>query len=104
MIDSSFIHSDINTPPLWSSFRPGTLLDFRSQDLAEQLTLLDSELFYKIEVKILPVSPIYLTYLSHLTVSHLSVSSNCLTYLSHLSSFQRCCCGLRSRMRRRVRT
>ncbi|XP_070819706.1 rap guanine nucleotide exchange factor 1-like [Chaetodon trifascialis] len=30
--------------------RPGTLLDFRSQDLAEQLTLLDSELFYKIEL------------------------------------------------------
>ncbi|KAL6115044.1 uncharacterized protein ACO6RY_05672 [Pungitius sinensis] len=30
--------------------RPGTLLDFRSQDLAEQLTLLDSELFCKIEL------------------------------------------------------
>ncbi|XP_036955476.1 rap guanine nucleotide exchange factor 1-like isoform X1 [Acanthopagrus latus] len=30
--------------------RPGTLLDFRSQDLAEQLTLMDSELFYKIEL------------------------------------------------------
>nr|XP_046242395.1 rap guanine nucleotide exchange factor 1-like [Scatophagus argus] len=30
--------------------RPGTLLDFRSLDLAEQLTLLDSELFYKIEL------------------------------------------------------
>ncbi|KAM7390944.1 hypothetical protein PAMP_021672 [Pampus punctatissimus] len=30
--------------------RPGTLLDFKSQDLAEQLTLLDSELFYKIEL------------------------------------------------------
>ncbi|XP_013883598.1 rap guanine nucleotide exchange factor 1 [Austrofundulus limnaeus] len=30
--------------------RPGTLLDFRSQDLAEQLTLLDSQLFYKIEL------------------------------------------------------
>nr|XP_015815948.2 rap guanine nucleotide exchange factor 1 [Nothobranchius furzeri] len=30
--------------------RPGTLLDFRSQDLAEQLTLLDSELFHKIEL------------------------------------------------------
>ncbi|KAM9360729.1 rap guanine nucleotide exchange factor 1-like [Symphorus nematophorus] len=30
--------------------RPGTLLDFRSQDLAEQLTLLDSELFYKIDL------------------------------------------------------
>ncbi|XP_017292094.1 rap guanine nucleotide exchange factor 1 [Kryptolebias marmoratus] len=30
--------------------RPGTLLDFRSQDLAEQLTLLDSNLFYKIEL------------------------------------------------------
>ncbi|XP_042278118.1 rap guanine nucleotide exchange factor 1-like isoform X2 [Thunnus maccoyii] len=30
--------------------RPGTLLDFRSQDLAEQLTLLDSELFRKLEL------------------------------------------------------
>ncbi|XP_070759837.1 rap guanine nucleotide exchange factor 1-like [Enoplosus armatus] len=30
--------------------RPGTLLDFKSQDLAEQLTLLDSELFCKIEL------------------------------------------------------
>ncbi|XP_023199598.1 rap guanine nucleotide exchange factor 1 isoform X1 [Xiphophorus maculatus] len=30
--------------------RPGTLLDFRSQDLAEQLTLLDSDLFCKIQL------------------------------------------------------
>ncbi|XP_072243223.1 rap guanine nucleotide exchange factor 1-like [Leuresthes tenuis] len=30
--------------------RPGTLLDFRSVDLAEQLTLLDSELFCKVEL------------------------------------------------------
>ncbi|MED6233734.1 Rap guanine nucleotide exchange factor 1 [Ataeniobius toweri] len=30
--------------------RPGTLLDFRSQDLAEQLTLMDSDLFCKIEL------------------------------------------------------
>ncbi|XP_060894170.1 rap guanine nucleotide exchange factor 1-like [Labrus mixtus] len=30
--------------------RPGTLSDFRSQDLAEQLTLMDAELFYKIEL------------------------------------------------------
>ncbi|XP_033999296.1 rap guanine nucleotide exchange factor 1-like [Trematomus bernacchii] len=30
--------------------RPGTLLDFRSQDLAEQLTLLDSELYSRIEL------------------------------------------------------
>ncbi|XP_074527406.1 rap guanine nucleotide exchange factor 1-like [Halichoeres trimaculatus] len=30
--------------------RPGTLLDFKSQDLAEQFTLLDSELFCKIEL------------------------------------------------------
>ncbi|KAM3867582.1 rap guanine nucleotide exchange factor 1-like [Diretmus argenteus] len=30
--------------------RPGTLHDFRSQDVAEQLTLMDSELFYKIEL------------------------------------------------------
>ncbi|XP_054895099.1 rap guanine nucleotide exchange factor 1 [Poeciliopsis prolifica] len=32
------------------SARPGTLLDFRSQDLAEQLTLLDSDLFCKIQL------------------------------------------------------
>ncbi|KAM9393345.1 rap guanine nucleotide exchange factor 1 [Pholidichthys leucotaenia] len=32
------------------SARPGTLLDFRSQDLAEQLTLMDSVLFCKIEL------------------------------------------------------
>ncbi|CAN9512822.1 unnamed protein product [Ophioblennius macclurei] len=30
--------------------RPGTLLDFRSQDLAEQMTLLDSALFHKIQL------------------------------------------------------
>uniref|UniRef100_A0A8C7ZC42 CRK SH3-binding GNRP n=1 Tax=Oryzias sinensis TaxID=183150 RepID=A0A8C7ZC42_9TELE len=30
--------------------RPGTLLDYRSQDLAEQLTLLDSQLFFRIEL------------------------------------------------------
>lgn len=30
--------------------RPGTLHDFHSHEIAEQLTLLDAELFYKIEV------------------------------------------------------
>ncbi|KAG9354217.1 hypothetical protein JZ751_012341 [Albula glossodonta] len=30
--------------------RPGTLHDFRSHEIADQLTLLDAELFYKIEV------------------------------------------------------
>ncbi|KAG7269005.1 hypothetical protein CRUP_033497 [Coryphaenoides rupestris] len=30
--------------------RPGSLLDFKSQDIAEQLTLMDSKLFYKIEL------------------------------------------------------
>lgn len=30
--------------------RPGTLHDFHSHEIAEQLTLLDSELFYKIEI------------------------------------------------------
>lgn len=32
------------------SSRPGTLHDFHSHEIAEQLTLLDAELFYKIEV------------------------------------------------------
>ncbi|CAL8343706.1 unnamed protein product [Lota lota] len=30
--------------------RPGSLLDFKSQDVAEQLTFMDSKLFYKIEL------------------------------------------------------
>ncbi|KAK5619997.1 hypothetical protein CRENBAI_003707 [Crenichthys baileyi] len=51
--------------------RPGTLLDFRSQDLAEQLTLMDSDLFCKIEVQICLSLPVTLP---HLSVSHLSVS------------------------------
>ena len=33
------------------SYRPGTLHDFHSHEIAEQLTLLDAELFYKIEVQ-----------------------------------------------------
>lgn len=33
------------------SSRPGTLHDFHSHEIAEQLTLLDAELFYKIEVR-----------------------------------------------------
>ncbi|XP_053710773.1 rap guanine nucleotide exchange factor 1b isoform X10 [Synchiropus splendidus] len=32
------------------SARPGTLHDFRSHEVADQLTLLDAELFYKIEI------------------------------------------------------
>uniref|UniRef100_A0A3Q2D3J0 CRK SH3-binding GNRP n=1 Tax=Cyprinodon variegatus TaxID=28743 RepID=A0A3Q2D3J0_CYPVA len=32
------------------SARPGTLHDFRSHEIADQLTLLDAELFYKIEI------------------------------------------------------
>lgn len=37
----------------WSACpnRPGTLHDFRSHEIADQLTLLDAELFYKIEVQ-----------------------------------------------------
>lgn len=34
------------------SSRPGTLHDFHSHEIAEQLTLLDAELFYKIEVRV----------------------------------------------------
>uniref|UniRef100_A0A3P8VES0 CRK SH3-binding GNRP n=2 Tax=Cynoglossus semilaevis TaxID=244447 RepID=A0A3P8VES0_CYNSE len=44
--------STLSTCPLAArgvTARPKTLLDFRSQDLAEQLTLMDSQLFYKIE-------------------------------------------------------
>uniref|UniRef100_A0A8C2HXI3 Rap guanine nucleotide exchange factor (GEF) 1a n=1 Tax=Cyprinus carpio TaxID=7962 RepID=A0A8C2HXI3_CYPCA len=33
--------------------RPGTLHDFRSHEIADQLTLLDAELFYKIEARLL---------------------------------------------------
>lgn len=47
-------------------------MDFKSQDLAEQLTLLDSELFYKIQVS---VSPMCVTLCVFLPVAHLSVSS-----------------------------
>ncbi|XP_033979170.1 rap guanine nucleotide exchange factor 1b isoform X4 [Trematomus bernacchii] len=36
------------------SARPGTLHDFRSHEIADQLTLLDAELFYKIEVLEIP--------------------------------------------------
>ena len=38
------------TPLVHLSSRPGTLHDFHSHEIAEQLTLLDAELFYKIEV------------------------------------------------------
>ncbi|XP_038230574.1 rap guanine nucleotide exchange factor 1 isoform X1 [Dermochelys coriacea] len=34
----------------WVAARPGTLHDFHSLEIAEQLTLLDAELFYKIEI------------------------------------------------------
>ncbi|XP_042334393.1 rap guanine nucleotide exchange factor 1 isoform X7 [Sceloporus undulatus] len=34
----------------WVAARPGTLHDFHSHEIAEQLTLLDAELFYKIEI------------------------------------------------------
>ncbi|KAG8142007.1 hypothetical protein E2320_006644 [Naja naja] len=33
----------------WVAARPGTLHDFHSHEISEQLTLLDAELFYKIE-------------------------------------------------------
>ncbi|XP_060540598.1 rap guanine nucleotide exchange factor 1 isoform X5 [Pantherophis guttatus] len=34
----------------WVAARPGTLHDFHSHEISEQLTLLDAELFYKIEI------------------------------------------------------
>ncbi|XP_042565295.1 rap guanine nucleotide exchange factor 1b isoform X2 [Clupea harengus] len=43
----------LSHPPLSArmvSARPGTLHDFRSHEVADQLTLLDAELFYKIEI------------------------------------------------------
>lgn len=42
--------SPVPTVPLMLCSRPGTLHDFHSHEIAEQLTLLDAELFYKIEV------------------------------------------------------
>lgn len=75
---------DVNLSDHSSSFRPGTLLDFRSQDLAEQLTLLDSELFYKIEVSILPACLICLSPLSVSSVSITCHSPVCLPCLSPL--------------------
>lgn len=80
------------TSSMFMFHRPGTLLDYRSQDLAEQLTLLDSQLFFRIEVYTILC-------LSHLYDCHLPV-----TCLPLLSSFQRYCCGPKSRMRRRVPT
>ncbi|XP_075181051.1 rap guanine nucleotide exchange factor 1, partial [Anomaloglossus baeobatrachus] len=46
-------HSNSAIRPLASrgvAARPGTLHDFHSHEIAEQLTLLDAELFYKIEI------------------------------------------------------
>lgn len=45
MFTAESIHTDFD-----SFHRPGTLHDFRSHEIADQLTLLDAELFYKIEV------------------------------------------------------
>ncbi|KAK7813580.1 hypothetical protein U0070_000630 [Myodes glareolus] len=43
-------HSDQPLAARGVAARPGTLHDFHSHEIAEQLTLLDAELFYKIEV------------------------------------------------------
>lgn len=44
------LHHSPATMLLMLCSRPGTLHDFHSHEIAEQLTLLDAELFYKIEV------------------------------------------------------
>lgn len=71
--------------------RPGTLHDFRSHEIADQLTLLDAELFYKIEVSC--------SFVFQLIIGQTN-------YLLVLFSFRflKCYFGPRSRMRRRVRT
>uniref|UniRef100_A0A673WI51 CRK SH3-binding GNRP n=1 Tax=Salmo trutta TaxID=8032 RepID=A0A673WI51_SALTR len=56
------------------SARPGTLHDFRSHEIADQLTLLDAELFYNIEV---PESPLLLTF---------SLTEHCLCLSSRVRS------------------
>ncbi|XP_041530246.1 rap guanine nucleotide exchange factor 1 isoform X2 [Microtus oregoni] len=43
-------HSDQPLAARGVAARPGTLHDFHSHEIAEQLTLLDAELFYKIEI------------------------------------------------------
>ncbi|XP_076140955.1 rap guanine nucleotide exchange factor 1b [Alosa pseudoharengus] len=44
------IHTHAPLSTRMVSARPGTLHDFRSHEVADQLTLLDAELFYKIEI------------------------------------------------------
>uniref|UniRef100_UPI00358F8DBE rap guanine nucleotide exchange factor 1-like isoform X2 n=1 Tax=Myxine glutinosa TaxID=7769 RepID=UPI00358F8DBE len=53
IIKATQVQNPPHTVPLSSrtvAARPGTLHDFHSQEIAEQLTLLDSQLFYKIEI------------------------------------------------------
>lgn len=111
------------------TYRPGTLHDFRSHEIADQLTLLDAELFYKIEV-------LCLRFVQYSTLKSLGIvdASNIMKLLFKMDEgkfsgldllsvcrfnmspkphvhafllfcrFLRCCSGPRSRMRRRVPT
>ncbi|XP_025033170.1 rap guanine nucleotide exchange factor 1 [Python bivittatus] len=45
-----YAHSVKPLAARWVAARPGTLHDFHSHEISEQLTLLDAELFYKIEI------------------------------------------------------
>lgn len=78
--------------------RPGTLHDFRSHEIADQLTLLDAELFYKIEVK--QSSPFCWSVLFMLRLWADPPVKPC--WFPPRS--QRYCFGPRSRTKRRVQT
>lgn len=56
------------------STRTSSLLDFKSEHIAEQMTLLDSRLFHKIEVS---VDWWWLSFFSILNLDSLNVGHNC---------------------------
>lgn len=83
-------------------YRPGTLHDFRSHEIADQLTLLDAELFYKIEVRwFSPHMDLHWFALWGLASRGPELTS---TLLLISLRFQKFCFGQRSRMRRKVQT
>jgi hypothetical protein len=78
--------------------RPGTLHDFRSHEIADQLTLLDAELFYNIEV---PESPLLSLFCFQFWLCYSDLTLYLSLFLS-LLRFLRCCFGPRNRTRKRV--